>query len=95
MAEPRTTDNRNQAKKPFKKRFDKGGFKYKKRIDFFKKNPDVAIDYKKADILVRFVSNKGKILPRRLTGLSPLHQRKVAKAIKVARQAGLLPFSVK
>lgn len=53
------------------------------------------IDYKRVDILVQFVSNKGKILPRRLTGTCAKHQRLVAKAIKRSRMAGLMPFSVK
>ena len=75
-----------------------GGFRKKKpyfgkRVSYFVKNPDAPIDYKRVDILVKFISNKGKIIPRKFTGLSALHQRKIAKAIKRARHAGLLPYS--
>ena len=66
-----------------------------KRVSYFTKNPNAPIDYKRVDILVQFTSEKGKILPRRITGLTALHQRKVAKAIKRARVCGLLPFSVR
>lgn len=52
------------------------------------------MDYKRVDILVKLVSNKGKILPRRLTGTCAKHQRLVAKSIKKARNAGFMPFSV-
>ena len=51
------------------------------------------IDYKDVEILLRFVSkSSGKILPRRLTGTSAKYQRKLAKAIKQSREAGLMPF---
>ncbi len=51
------------------------------------------IDYKDTEILKRFVSSStGKILPRRVTGTSAKYQRKLAKAIKQSREAGLLPF---
>ena len=72
----------------------KRGF-YTRRISYFVRNPDAVIDYKRVDILVKFISDKGKITPKRFTGLSASHQRKIAKAIKRARHAGLLPYSVK
>ncbi len=51
------------------------------------------IDYKDVETLKKFVSmNNGKIKPRRLTGTSAKYQRKLAKAIKLSREAGLLPF---
>lgn len=50
------------------------------------------VDYKDVTLLRRFTSSYSKILPRRKTGLSAKFQRKVAKAIKQARIAGLLPF---
>lgn len=51
------------------------------------------IDYKEADKLKKFVSDKGKILPRRVTGTCALHQRKVTLAVKRARQVALLPYT--
>ncbi|MDR2865185.1 MAG: 30S ribosomal protein S18 [Spirochaetaceae bacterium] len=50
------------------------------------------IDYKDADVLRRFVTERGKILPRRITGTCAKHQRAVAWAIKRARILALLPF---
>jgi small subunit ribosomal protein S18 len=50
------------------------------------------IDYKDAGFLLRFVNDQGKILPRRLTGNSLKYQRKVAQAVKRARQIALMPY---
>ncbi len=50
------------------------------------------IDYKDADALRRFMTERGKILPRRITGTCAKHQREVAKAIKRARAICLLPY---
>ena len=50
------------------------------------------IDYKDADFLLQFINEQGKILPRRITGKSLKYQRKVASAIKRARQLALLPY---
>ena len=51
------------------------------------------IDYKQADTLRRFVSERGKIRPRRQTGTCALHQRALAVAVKRARHMALLPFA--
>ena len=48
------------------------------------------IDYKDVDTLNRYVTEKGRILPRRITGTSPNHQKMLAKAIKRARNIGLM-----
>jgi small subunit ribosomal protein S18 len=50
------------------------------------------IDYKDPEFLKRFLNEQGKILPRRITGNSMKFQRKVAVAIKKARQMAILPF---
>lgn len=50
------------------------------------------IDYKDLDTLRQFISERGKILPRRITGVSAYHQRQLAQAIKKARHMALLPF---
>jgi small subunit ribosomal protein S18 len=52
------------------------------------------ITYKDTKILSNFISDQGKILPRRVTGLSSKQQKKVTKLIKTARIAALLPFVV-
>ena len=51
------------------------------------------IDYKEAGRLRRFVSERGKILPRRVTGTCAKHQRPLTDALKRARAIALLPFS--
>ncbi len=50
------------------------------------------IDYKDIDTLSRFITEKGKILPRRMSGVSNSHQRHLVQAIKRARYMALLPF---
>ena len=50
------------------------------------------IDYKDVETLKRFITDRGKILPRRITGVSASHQRKLSQAIKLARHVALLPF---
>jgi small subunit ribosomal protein S18 len=50
------------------------------------------IDYKNVVLLRKFISAEGKILPRRLTGVTAKQQRQLARAIKNGRMMGLLPF---
>ena len=50
------------------------------------------IDYKDTDTLSQFITERGKIIPRRITGVSSHHQKILAKAIKRARHMALLPF---
>lgn len=67
---------------------------------FFKKKvckfctQKLKIDYKDADTLRRFTTERGKILPRRITGTCAKHQRELAGSIKQARVIALLPFVV-
>jgi small subunit ribosomal protein S18 len=69
--------------------------KSKKKECYFLANNIQDIDYKEVELLKKFMSSYHKIYPRRKTGLSAKYQRKVAKAIKQARIAGLLPFAPK
>jgi small subunit ribosomal protein S18 len=50
------------------------------------------IDYKDTNTLTKFITDRGKILPRRITGVSAFHQKLLALAIKRARHMALLPF---
>lgn len=50
------------------------------------------IDYKDVDTLSKFITERGKILPRRITGVSARHQKLLSEAIKRARHVALLPF---
>jgi len=58
----------------------------------FKKAGIHYVDYKDPDFLMKFINEQGKILPRRITGNSLKFQRRVATAIKRARQIALLPY---
>jgi len=67
-------------------------FRKKKVCKFCVEKMDF-IDYKRADILSQFVQERGKILPRRMTGVCARHQRWLGEAIKRARNIALLPFA--
>ena len=58
----------------------------------FKANPDLVIDYKDIELLKRYISPRGKILPRRITGVSAKYQRRIQRAIRRARSIALLPY---
>ena len=53
----------------------------------------VMIDYKDAKLLKMYVSERGKIIPRRITGTCALHQRSLTTSIKRARNIALIPFA--
>ncbi len=63
------------------------------KICQFCADKNISIDYKQTDMLRRFVTEDGKIRPRRQTGTCATHQRKLALAIKRARHIALLPFT--
>ncbi|MFQ5554833.1 MAG: 30S ribosomal protein S18 [Acidimicrobiia bacterium] len=67
----------------------------KKRVCEFcqRKNQDLAIDYKDVSLLRKYMSDRGKIRARRVTGACAMHQRKVAVAVKNAREMALLPYT--
>lgn len=66
--------------------------KREKKYCRFKKMGIKYVDYKDAEFLKKFLNDQGKMLPRRITGNSLKFQRKVAHAIKKARQMALLPY---
>lgn len=66
--------------------------RFNKKVCYFTQNHIEHIDFKDVDLLKRFISDTGKILPRRVTGTSAKYQRKLAVAIKRARHMALLPF---
>lgn len=72
----------------------RGGRRRRRKVCFFCANHINHPDYKDVDLLKRFISEKGKILPRRVTGTCAKHQRALTVAIKRARIMGLLPFTV-
>ena len=66
--------------------------KRQKKYCRFKKLGIKYVDYKDAEFLKKFLNDQGKMLPRHITGNSLKFQRKVAEAIKKARQMALLPY---
>ena len=64
----------------------------RKKVCYFTANKIEHIDFKDVDLLKRYITERGKILPRRITGTSAKYQRKLAIAIKRARQVALLPY---
>jgi small subunit ribosomal protein S18 len=88
MAVERTTESGGESSGPGERRY------YSRPTTCqFCADKTISIDYKKADMLRRFISDDGKIRPRRQTGTCARHQRVLAGAIKRARHIALLPFT--
>ena len=68
--------------------------KRRKKVDPFAGDKINQIDYKDVSLLKKFISERGKILPRRVTGTSAKTQRKLTNAIKRAKIVALLPYTV-
>ena len=67
--------------------------KPKKKVCAFRKDKVTYVDYKDTTLLRKFISDRGKIRARRVTGNCTQHQRDVAMAIKNAREMALLPYT--
>ena len=65
----------------------------RKKVCRFCADKELVIDYKDPKVLRNFVSERGKIIPRRIVGTCATHQRQLCSAIKRARQIALLPYS--
>ncbi len=74
--------------------YDKKKSRFKKRVCRFCGNKEINIDYKNIDLLRNYVSETGKIEPRRATGTCAKHQRLVSNEIKKARQMALIAYVV-
>jgi small subunit ribosomal protein S18 len=85
MEEKTTTQAAQPAKKPVKR-------VQRRKVCTFCVEKATSIDYKDVNKLRKFVTEKGKMLPRRMTGVCAEHQRDLAEAIKKARVMALLPF---
>lgn len=75
------------------KRYSRINWRRRRKIDPFDQNSTWKIDYKNPELLKLFVTSTGKILPRRITGVSARNQRKLRRAILRARQIALLPYT--
>ena len=82
-------NNRNNGDEDFNPRFRK----VRKKVCPLCANKELVLDYKNGDQLRKFVSDKGKILPRRATGACAKHQRDITIAVKRARHIAVLPFT--
>ncbi|HTY13622.1 MAG TPA: 30S ribosomal protein S18 [Candidatus Omnitrophota bacterium] len=74
-----------KSNKPMKRR--------KKKVCIFCESKR-SLDYKDINFVKKFISDRGKILPRRSSGCCALHQRMVARAVKRTRETGLIPYTV-
>lgn len=70
-----------------------GGRGRRRKVCYFTVNKIKHIDYKDTETLKKFISERGKILPRRVTGTSAKYQRMLTVAIKRARTVALLPYT--
>lgn len=68
----------------------RGGFR--RKVCRFCVDPEIKIDYKETAVLIPFLTDRGKIIPRRISGNCSLHQREVSRAIKTSRHIALLPY---
>lgn len=93
-ATPQSTTGTSPAPRTggFRPRRGRPRFIPKRKVCFFCANKNEVIDYKNTDKLRSYVSERGKIDPRRRTGTCARHQRELATAIKRARHLALLPF---
>jgi len=89
-------DNRGGNKEQFDKSEGKGGMRIrraKKKVCAFCVDKVTDIDYKEVSKLRKYISERGKILPRRISGNCAKHQRQLTIAIKRARVVALLPYT--
>ena len=84
-------DRNDRADSPMKRR---GGRRRKKVCVFCVDKNNTGIDFKDVNKLKRYVSERGKILPRRITGNCAKHQRALTVAIKRARHIALMPYTM-
>ncbi|MEU0796146.1 30S ribosomal protein S18 [Amycolatopsis sp. NPDC005961] len=64
----------------------------KRKVNLLRANKVTHVDWKDVELLRKFISDRGKIRARRVTGLTPQQQKQVATAIKNAREMALLPY---
>ena len=82
----------NKSDRPDSK-MKRGGSRRRKKVCVFC-GENNAIDYKDTAKLRKYVSERGKILPRRVTGTCAKHQRAITVAVKIARHIALMPYTV-
>lgn len=90
----RNNNDRSNGERNYNRGGKKGGYKRspRKKVCVFCQEKVAYIDYKDVARLRKFITEGAKMIPRRMTGTCAKHQRELARAIKNARQAALLPF---
>ncbi len=71
----------------------RGGGYRKRKVCQFCADKNSVIDYKDVETLKKYTTDRGKILPKRITGTCAVHQREITRAIKRARVVALMPYS--
>ena len=71
-----------------------GGGGSRRKVCRFCADKNVGIDYKDPQTLKHFITDRGKVIPRRISGNCAKHQRKISVAVKRARMIALMPFAV-
>lgn len=84
------TDKPERSDAPMKRR----NIRRRKKVCVFCSDENNLIDYKDVNKLKRYISERGKILPRRITGNCAKHQRALTVAVKRARHVALMPYSI-
>ena len=82
----------NKSERPDSPAKRRGGMRRRKKVCVFCGKENNEIDYKDVNKLKRYVSERGKILPRRITGNCAKHQRALTVAIKRSRHVALMPY---
>jgi len=83
----------NKGDKSDSSRVRRGGMHRRKKVCVFCGDKNGEIDYKDVALLRKFISDRGKIRSRRITGVTVQEQRELSKAIKNAREMALLPYA--
>ena len=91
MMKPKFSKTKRNDRKKSGKSFFRSRRKMNRFLSVFSADTKV-VDYKDTERLIKFTTEKGKIIPRRITGLTSKQQRVLARAIRKARQAGLLAY---
>ena len=84
----------NRSERPNSPVKRRAGIRRRKKVCAFCANENKKIDYKDAVTLSKYITERGKILPRRVTGNCARHQRAITTAVKRARNIALLPYTV-
>ena len=89
----RSSSSKRRDEKPGRRREDRPGRRIKKKVCYFCAESIEHVDYKDVALLRKFMSDRAKIRSSRVTGNCVQHQRRVAQAIKNARELALLPYT--